>query len=371
MRRVDQSTFVFLTSKIGPRPTASERRMLDVMEALLAEGAHVNLVCRPTSPVIEPARALGVDVAPYRLEKVNLIRTRSRLRKYLRRYDPPVAHSIGTTANLLLRLAARPLRVKVVNSADCAPWPPYPAEGVRGRVARRLDRRTVDRVDAFVAECHEVVPELAAAGADEARVEVIVPGVDLPRVLAEGDAPCPRPASKGTDLIAYLGSSNDAEALDELMSAVDVLRSEGREVVVVALPGIRHGRVATRAAEARVLRSVEAEGLGSLAMCADVCAVTASRPGVPRGVLVAGALGRPLVATAVFGARDLLAPGLEAAYVGPSDVYGLADALRELLDDHERAARMGERARHRVLDEYSAAAAVRKHLELYRRLMAG
>ena len=47
----------------------------------------------------------------------------------------------------------------------------------------------------------------------------------------------------------------------------------------------------------------------------------------------------------------------------------LAAAVADLIADPEAAAAMGERARLRTIDEYSSAASVERHLELYRRFM--
>lgn len=369
MRAMRDSTFVFVSSRGVDGLAVTDRRLLDVMAALLAEDAHVNLVCRPTSLLVDPARRLGVEVAPYRLDKVNLVRTRSRLRKYLRRYDPPVAHADGWIANVLLRLAAAPLPLKIVNGIECSTVEP-PRAGFLGQADARLDARTLPRVDAFVAECAQAADALVQRGVPRERIEVIVPGTDVTRVLEEGAQPCTRPASKATAVVGYCGEPEDAGALDELLAAVDILRAEGREVVVAALPDASHGRLAERARDAGALRDAAAEELPALVACADVCAATATRPGAPAGLFVAGALGRPLVASAVDGACGLLAQNTEASYVSPGDVLGVADALRALLDDPGRGERMGERARHRVLDEYSAADAVKHHLDLYRRLMS-
>jgi len=369
MNRIEGSTFVFVSSRI--RFHMLDRRLLDVMAGLIAEGAHVHLVCRPSSPVLEPARALGVTVAPYRLDKVNVLRTRSRLRKYLRRYQPVLAHSVGNVANVLLRLAAGPLDIPVVNSIGCAPWPPYSPRGIRGRMWRRLDRRTFPRVDAFVADCAPAEPLLREAGLEPRRVEVIVPGVDVRRVQRVAqNASVPRPASQATGIVAYLGDREDDAAMDELLSAIDILRVEGLDVVVACKRDAPQTNLRRRAQDVGAVREVDTVDMPVLASVADACCVISTCPGLPAGILIAGALGKPMVASAVLGAADLLTHNREACYVKPSDVFGLAQQIRALLRDTEWAQAMGERARHRVLDEYSAGRTVREHLELYRTLIA-
>jgi glycosyltransferase involved in cell wall biosynthesis len=101
----------------------------------------------------------------------------------------------------------------------------------------------------------------------------------------------------------------------------------------------------------------------------DVCVFPVTEAGTPTSLLEAAALGQPIVASAVSGVADLFEDGAEISLVPPGDPAALARAVSRLLGEPERARQMGERARMRVIDEYSAAAAVERHLELYQRLM--
>jgi glycosyltransferase involved in cell wall biosynthesis len=86
---------------------------------------------------------------------------------------------------------------------------------------------------------------------------------------------------------------------------------------------------------------------------------------MPLVVLEAMAQARPVVATAVGGTPELVVDGETGMLVPPGNVDALADALRALLDDPARAARMGEAGRERVLATFSAAATVERVLGLY------
>ena len=83
MRRYEESTFVFIsTNAVTSRGWG--RGALAAAHAARRAGARVRFLCLMHTPMGEWARTLpGVEVDPYILDKWNVIRARSRLRKYL------------------------------------------------------------------------------------------------------------------------------------------------------------------------------------------------------------------------------------------------------------------------------------------------
>ena len=116
-------------------------------------------------PAGERARSLGIQVDPYILDKWNVIRARSRLRKYLKRYLPVAAHSTGIEADLLLRWAARKVPVvKVAHTITDSP------QGTRRRrpmnaLMRRFDEFGMrSQADAVFVPDETLAAEVRSAG---------------------------------------------------------------------------------------------------------------------------------------------------------------------------------------------------------------
>lgn len=86
-------------------------------------------------------------------------------------------------------------------------------------------------------------------------------------------------------------------------------------------------------------------------------------------VLESYAAGRPVLATAVAGLRELVVPEQTGMLCEPDSAAGLTRALRAMAGDAERLERMGEAARRRAA-EYDWANIARRHLELYQSLLA-
>ena len=122
MRRFEESTFVFISTNLEHMPDGPEELWLPVMHTLADKGANVRFLAQMHSPLEEWVRGLGVEVDPYILDRWNVIRAHTRLRKYLRRYMPVVAHSTGLEADLLLRWAARKVpQVAVAHTMSADP----------------------------------------------------------------------------------------------------------------------------------------------------------------------------------------------------------------------------------------------------------
>lgn len=99
---------------------------------------------------------------------------------------------------------------------------------------------------------------------------------------------------------------------------------------------------------------------------ADVVLLTSISEAFPYSIIEAMACERAVVASDVGGVGEALEEcGL---LVRPRDVDGFATAVRQLLDDASLRARIGRRARARVLEEFRLDGSVAAYLDLYRTL---
>ena len=85
----------------------------------------------------------------------------------------------------------------------------------------------------------------------------------------------------------------------------------------------------------------------------DVCVMASLKENLPMVVLEAMAAGVPVVATAVGGIPECVAPGETGLLVRPGDSDSLAQALIELLGDSVRRRALGLAGRRRVRDHFS------------------
>lgn len=370
MKNVSQSTFVFVSSRPGPVMGRVERRMLRVMAALRERGATVMLICAPRSPMAAKAREHGIEVAFYALDRINFIRTRSRMRKYFRRFGPDVVHSTGVEADLLVRHAARELATRVVNTMVCSDWPRGSSSLFSRLVTRKLDARSLDGADVLVCDCDRLAARLIESGVEKGHTLIDPPSIDIAEVMAQSAQLIDLPKTN-VPLVGYGGRIEESRGLETLIAASAILEASGvlAQVVVAGEgPLLRALRDDVRSSRVRYIGWVDSVPavLSELA----VAVFPSTRPGVPTSLLEAAALGKPIVASRVEGIDELFEDGREIRLVPPGDPKALAAAIADVMSDPEEAADMGERARHRTIDEYSSDASIDRHLKLYRELIS-
>ncbi|WP_456432134.1 glycosyltransferase family 4 protein [Nitratifractor sp.] len=124
-------------------------------------------------------------------------------------------------------------------------------------------------------------------------------------------------------------------------------------------------------ADAAFLRSGAVEWVGEQqamrewTALADVYVLPSYREGVPRTLLEAAAMGKPIVATDVVGCREVVEDGRNGLLVPPRDAAALADAIGRLLDDSALRQRMGEASRELAVKEFAIPQIVEQYLRLY------
>lgn len=146
--------------------------------------------------------------------------------------------------------------------------------------------------------------------------------------------------------LIYAGSG---EALDEIKQIVDANQLNDRVVLLGAIP---HTEVKAYYAMADVVLvpSVHSAGVE------EATSISA---------LEAMGCGSPLVACAVGGLKEIVNHGVDGLLVEEKNVPALADAIVNLLDNRENAAKMALAAREKIEAEYSHIAAAKQYATIY------
>ncbi|MEE9606237.1 MAG: glycosyltransferase family 4 protein [Myxococcota bacterium] len=331
------------------------------LRALQRAGHDVSLVCGD-GPLLDGLRAEGFPVRVVansrRIEPLADLRTLSSYVALFRREHFDVVHTHNPKVNGLAALAARIARVpRVVSTLHGL----YSHEG-QGPLARRT-WRMLERASARLAD---LVLCQSAEDVRTARWSRIVPdgrlrclgnGVDLERFSPSRIGPEDRAALRrrlgvgpGERVIGFVGRLVREKGIPELLAA-----TAGRRGWRVWLVGPDECGVKRDALEPRVLdasshvRCLGLQGdLPPLYAAMDVVALPSHREGLPRSLLEASAMARPIVATRVRGCREAIAPGRTGLLVPPAAPRALREALEALLQDPARSRCFGVAARFRA-----------------------
>jgi glycosyltransferase involved in cell wall biosynthesis len=106
-----------------------------------------------------------------------------------------------------------------------------------------------------------------------------------------------------------------------------------------------------------------------LAQSHIVCLPSYYGEGVPKILLEAASIGRPIVTTDMPGCREAVTEGDNGLLVPARDAGALAAALKMLLNDPTRRKDMGQRGRERAEQEFSEEHVVSQTLDIYRLLL--
>lgn len=228
----------------------------------------------------------------------------------------------------------------------------------RTALARRAARRVFARAAAVTACSEDLAGRAIALGADPARMAVVPYGVDASRFKPVPEARATIRAAAGLTaeqpLVAAAGRlvrKKGFEYLIDAMAAIPAAR------LVIAGTGDLNAELQARAGAAGVAPRVHFLGdltQGDIARwfaAADVIVIPSVRDdsgnvdGLPNTVLEALATGTPVVATSAGGIASVVRDDETGVLVAERDAFGLATAVRGLLEDGARRHRLGAAGR--------------------------
>lgn len=106
-----------------------------------------------------------------------------------------------------------------------------------------------------------------------------------------------------------------------------------------------------------------------LQQCHIVAFPSYYREGVPKSLIEATAIGRPIVTTNSIGCKDTVDDGVNGFLIPVKDSKALAEKLRVLIEDPQLRVKMGEASRRKAEKEFSIETVIEKHLETYASLV--
>ena len=94
------------------------------------------------------------------------------------------------------------------------------------------------------------------------------------------------------------------------------------------------------------------------------------REGVPKSLIEASAIGRPIVTCNSTGCKDVVTNGVNGYLIEPRNPVMLAEKLRQLIENQSLRIRMGKAAREKAEKEFSIDTVVKTHIDIYNTLIS-
>lgn len=175
----------------------------------------------------------------------------------------------------------------------------------------------------------------------------------------------------GQRLLLFVAELNPGKRHRDALAA---LARSGRDDVVLACAGVGPLEDAIRREGSRlgvgdrVLLLGFRDDIETLLRASFAMVLPSEREGLPRCLMEASSMERPVIATRIRGVTELVEDGVTGRLVEVGDVDGLASAIHELASDPETAEAMGRRGRVRM-ERFDLSHVLRLHDELYERLL--
>ncbi len=302
-----------------------------------------------------------------------------RMHRLLREHRPDLVLAFTVKPNIYCALAARPLGIPVVNTIPGL-GSLFARKSIPTLVARGLYRLALSGSHAVFFQNPEDLEQFVESRLVRPETARMVPGSG---VNTEFFSPRERERGRDGDPFVFLfaGRLLWDKGISELVDATRELKERGIPVETRMLGVFEpegNGAVSPEQMEEWARDGVidflgEADEVVDFMRAAD-CVVLPSyyREGLPRTLLEAASLEKPVIAADVTGSRELVEHGRNGFMCRPRDPKDLADKMHEMIragEDERR--RMGRAGRERVLREFDEKVVVRRYLEVIAPALAG
>lgn len=349
----------------------SQTHLLQVLRFLDRERFAPVFVCLSgKGELLDNVRAAGVEVltpgAGQTYKGLGLVQRVTALTRELRARRIDIVHSYLLRANLVGSISARLAGVPILLCSKRGCHERRGAELVMAKIGNALADRITCNAEAVRAFVHD------NEGCDVSRMPVIPSGIDTERFqpLPSADYVARLGLPSGRRLIGVVTRMRARKGVEEFIRAIAEVRQRQPQA-----HGVIVGEVTFDDTLEQLVRDLGVQDhltlLGRRADMPEVLSafelfvLSSHDEGMSNAVLEAMAMQLPVVATDVGGTGEVVRHGASGLLVPPKDPSALATGIATVLEDPERAQRMGALGREIVCERFSAQAMVRQMEDLY------
>ena len=357
-----------------------ERIVLDLVRVGRRQGHRVSVVCLERPGTLAPAAeaegatVVSLDKLPGRRPELVPKAVES-----LRVLRPDVIHTHAVGALWYLGQAAR-----AIGSVPTVHTEHIDNVGkAAGRFAKLKTRLLWNRAGRFASSFCGVSEDVSRSAGrwgtvPRSKLRTVLNGIDLDRYERSEERAGVRVElgiPLGARVIGTVGRLNEVKRQDHLIRALNALGADSADVRLLLVgDGPERGTLERLVAELGLSARVHFAGYQSaperFLPAMDVFALTSRLEGLPLALLEAWAAGLPVVSSAVGGVPKVVRDGETGLLFPNGDEPALVRALRELLNDPAKAARLAAAGRAVVRRDYSLERMASEYEALYRAAIA-
>ena len=352
----------------------------EIAISAIAAGYDVTIVAKDTGRREEVealgAKYINLPVNPTGMNLFQELKTFRFLWRLFRKERPDIVHNVGLKMMLWGGLAARLTHVPLLVSAVSGLGVMFSSEELSfyARVIIRVLRFSHNRKNAFAIFQNGDDRKLFLDNKVVTSEQLFFTkgsGVDLKKY-----AYTPEPSGDKVSVI-FTARMVKEKGIVTLIDAAELLRDKYEDKVEFWLcGGLSDNPLAIKEDELRAMCDDKyIKWLGhrtdvhELLMKSHIMAFPSYyREGVPKSLIEASAIGRPIITTDSVGCRDVVEDGINGYLIPIKDASTLADRLGKLFEDKELRVRMGLKSREFAERDFSIENVVNTHLEIYNKV---
>jgi glycosyltransferase involved in cell wall biosynthesis len=351
-----------------------ERALLALARGLLEEDVEFTLLClmdrdMPSVPLFGAARKAGLPTEIIYADSSFDPRLPLRVARFARAGGYTLLNAVGYKAEVVALLVGRALRLPLVSRVGGY------VERTPARL-RHFNRISLSAAPLFhhvMVNCRALGRLLQSRGVPRARLSLVPNGVcidDLHRLLSERNDDT-RPWADRSPIVASAGRLEYEKGHVHLLEAMTRVKERFPEAALVLLGEgslrgpLEHAGHVLGLGDSLFFAGFLTNPYQVLAS-ADVVAMPSLVEGMPMALLEAMALGKPVVASGVWGIPEVVADGETGFLVPPADPDALALAILRVLEGGQLRERIGKRARRFVSERFNHRRMTRLTMRAYR-----
>jgi glycosyltransferase involved in cell wall biosynthesis len=353
----------------------SERQAVQLAKLLTEDGRfRVFVACLNPEGALraEAERFYDSEIAAFPLTSFydrNFLHQIRRFRRFLKENQIRLVHSHDFYTNVFGTFAAKTARVASKRETG----------GLRSASQQIIEKQTFRRAARIIANSEAVKNYLIAAGVSGDKISVVYNGLDLSKFKTEFDRreilrDFGLPDKKLVTIVANLRHAVKNQEMF-LRAAQKIREKRENAAFVLAGEGERTAELKKLAGELKIEQDVffigRAERVAELLAVSEVCVLASRAEGFSNAILEYLAASRPVVATSVGGAAEVVFDGENGFLVESDDDRKMAEKILFLLENPETAKKYGARGREIVEARFSVEAQLENTIAVYNQVLSG
>jgi len=348
---------------------------LPIMKRLVERGHEVYAIC-PAGKVSNKFREFGIKHVDYKIERRSLnpfkeLKTIKHIYDEIKVLNLDVLHNFTAKPNIYGSVAGHLAKIPVVINTITGLGSYYISNSKRAvfvrNVMEKLYKEANKRAKAVIFQNQDDMKYFINKGLSEKEKSYLVrsSGIDTEYFA-------PMQVEKSEKLtVLMIARAIWHKGIREFYEAAEILKD--RNVKFVLVGDIDHGNPSS--ADEKFLKSGNVEWLGhrddikNLIAKSDIFVLPSYREGVPRTLLEAAAMGKPIVTTDTVGCREVVIDGYNGFLVPVRDAESLAKKIDILIKDRDLREKFGRNSRELAVKEFDVKIVVEKYLKIYKKLL--